>query len=309
MKILASVLTHNRKNLLKRCISALDNQTRKGFDILIIDNGSTDGTMEMLNDLKSRHHAMDVITQENLGSAGGWSRAIKFALENDFDFIWLMDDDGYPDSKALEVLTEFLQSHKNKLSCVSSIVLNENDHNKLVFNLPILDKYGYPKLFGFKRKFRSKKDLIRNQIIDTYPFAHLFNGALISLEAVRNIGNVNKDFYIYGDEVDYFFRLRKFAPIYTIIHAKHFHPDVSSRPYNIKKIYYLLKNNLILFEKHFNFPNTRKIISIALLLIRIALRDRLTMSISLILGPNSHYFYKAIYRGLSGKLAKDFEND
>ena len=42
MKILASVLTHNRKNLLKRCISALDNQTHKGFDTLIIDNGSTD---------------------------------------------------------------------------------------------------------------------------------------------------------------------------------------------------------------------------------------------------------------------------
>ena len=80
MKILASVLTHNRKNLLKRCISALDNQTRKGFDTLIIDNGSTDGTMEMLNDLKSRHQAMDVITQENLGSAGGWSRAIKKTL-------------------------------------------------------------------------------------------------------------------------------------------------------------------------------------------------------------------------------------
>ena len=55
---------------------------------------------------------MDVITQENLDSAGGWSRAIKFALENNFDFIWLMDDDGYPDSRALEVLTNFT-IHRN----------------------------------------------------------------------------------------------------------------------------------------------------------------------------------------------------
>ena len=38
---------------------------------------------------------------------GRLEQAIKFALENDFDFIWLMDDDGYPDSRALEVLTEF----------------------------------------------------------------------------------------------------------------------------------------------------------------------------------------------------------
>ena len=99
MKILAAVVTHNREKLLERCLGHLKKQTRPPDDIVVINNGSTDGTLAMLKRKKVR-----AVTQDNLGSAGGWRRSIDEALNAGADAVWLMDDDGYPDPRALEVL-------------------------------------------------------------------------------------------------------------------------------------------------------------------------------------------------------------
>ena len=58
-----------------------------------------DGTVEMLE-----QRNIPFITQENLGSAGGWYRGIQHALDHRFDAVWLMDDDGFPDAGALRLL-------------------------------------------------------------------------------------------------------------------------------------------------------------------------------------------------------------
>ena len=90
MKILAAIVTHNRCELLERCIDHLQMQTRLPDLILVVNNGSTDATIDMLI-----HRNIEFITQENVGSAGGWSRCISYALEHNFDAVWLMDDDGF----------------------------------------------------------------------------------------------------------------------------------------------------------------------------------------------------------------------
>ena len=66
--ILAVVVTYNRINDLKLCINSLRNQTYRDFDILIVDNGSTDGTKEFVDSLED----IIVIHQDNLGGAGGF---------------------------------------------------------------------------------------------------------------------------------------------------------------------------------------------------------------------------------------------
>ena len=48
MRVLAGILTYNRLELLKRCIKNVEHQTHLPDSILIIDNGSNDGTIEYL---------------------------------------------------------------------------------------------------------------------------------------------------------------------------------------------------------------------------------------------------------------------
>ena len=111
-----------------------------------------------------------------------------------------MDDDGFPASDALQRLRE---STSPGVACASSIVVQEDSPDEFVFPflcLTVLDclwsSLGSASCPLFILKPYSREGC--------YPFAHLFNGVMSSV-AISEIGNVNPDFFIFGDEVDIFF--------------------------------------------------------------------------------------------------------
>ncbi|MEJ5168402.1 MAG: glycosyltransferase, partial [Arcobacteraceae bacterium] len=105
MKICTVVVTYNRYNLLKECLDALLNQTYK-TDILLVDNASTDGTDNKIKEDGYLEHSNLIYRrlESNLGGAGGFHFGVKYALENNYDFVWLMDDDAEPELDCLELL-------------------------------------------------------------------------------------------------------------------------------------------------------------------------------------------------------------
>lgn len=298
MKTLAVVVTHNRVELLSRCIDHLQSQIESPDAILIIDNASTDSTVSMLT-----VRGIDFLTQENVGSAGGWHRGIAAALDGQYDAVWLMDDDGFPGPSALAALKHALVP---VVACASSVVLCEDDQARFVFPFPRLDENSLPILLGPRRKVSSLSQLRAISSGGTYPFAHLFNGALINVDAIRKIGNVNRDFFIFGDEVDYFFRLRQVGAVVSVLSAAHFHPDVSQRPYTPVKIYYYVKNTLVLNQRYLNGVWVRHVMTVAVALQRTAQRNGFLTALSYIFGRNMPTLARAIVRGLRGQVAKDF---
>ena len=100
-KVAAVVVTYNRKKLLKSCIENLLNQTFK-IDVIVIDNMSTDGTREMLEDFIATKKIIYHSTGKNIGGAGGFYHGVKMAYEDDYDWIWIMDDDAFPTKTCLE---------------------------------------------------------------------------------------------------------------------------------------------------------------------------------------------------------------
>ena len=298
MRTLSVVVTYNRCVLLARCLDYLQRQIRFPDEILVINNGSADDTEAML-----RERGVRCVTQDNVGSAGGWHRGIQCALDEDFDAVWLMDDDGFPDVCALAALKAKLVSG---VACASSVVLREEQPAQFVFPFPALDDAGLPVIFGRPRKLCTLAELRAIAQDGTYPFAHFFNGALISLAAVRQVGNVNRDFFIFGDEVDYFFRLRRAGKVISVLRAAHYHPDVSQRPYTQAKVYYYIKNTLVLNARYFNMVWLRHGLAVAAVLARTASRNGPGTALSYVLGRQSRAFYMAIVRGLQGKVGKDF---
>jgi len=298
-KTVAIIVTYNRSELLARCISYINNQSIRPDKIVVINNGSTDNTLNMLTEM-----GIKTITQKNLGSAGGWKRGLQYALENNYHSAWLMDDDGYPDKSSLELLKNSLKKDK---SCVSSVVIQENSSDIFVFPLPILNKNDLPCLISFPRKLRTINEFKKRFKGIEYPFAHLFNGALISIEAVKKIGNIDDRYYLYGEEVDYFFRLRTVGKVISRTDAFHFHPDVTKRGYSMVKIYYAIKNSIILNKSYFDYKLFRNIASIMIVLLRVANRNGLKAFLSLIIGANKKIFYLAIIRGLKGNIGMDHE--
>ncbi|GAA4010256.1 glycosyltransferase [Sphingomonas humi] len=297
MKILACIVTFNRAALLERCVDAVRAQTRPPDRLLVINNGSTDGTVSML-DAKG----VDCLTQDNVGSAGGWARSIAEAQEGGYDAVWLMDDDGFPAPDALALLERHLTGDR---VCVSSVVLREDDPSHFVFPFPLLNRNGWPVLFARPRKIPTLEALRPLAKDGLYPFAHLFNGALLSVAATRRIGNVNRDYFLFGDEVDYFARMRQLGPVLSHLDAHHLHPDVSQRELNQTKVYYYVKNTLILNKRYHDLAPVRNAATPLVALARVAARNSPAEALSYVIGKRAPILWKAVSRGLTDRIGKD----
>mgnify|MGYP002516223525 FL=1 len=203
-KILCVVVTYNRLAHLKECLAALSAQSCKNFDILIVNNGSTDGTREFLQMLVSKYI---VINQDNVGGAGGFYTGMKYMLDNKYDYLWMMDDDGVPDECQLEQLLKY----KDVSWYLNALVLDKDDNQKLAFPLQ-------------NTKLSLQQIIQKGEIITN--FVHPFNGTFLNVELLKKIGLIKKEMFIWGDEKEYTLRAIKIANVVptTIAAAIHYHP-------------------------------------------------------------------------------------
>lgn len=186
-KIVAVVVTYNRKELLQKCIQSLLVQSEV-CDILIINNNSVDGTEHMLKNFSDYERVITYNMSENLGGAGGFNYGIKKALELQYDYMWLMDDDCIPYMDALESLLAADKIFNGDYGWLSSRV-EWTDGSLCKMNIPKTVIINGPK--------------IQRAVQAT--FVSLF----IKSEVVREVGLPIADFYIWGDDVEYTRRITK----------------------------------------------------------------------------------------------------
>ena len=107
MRVTAVVVTYNRKDLLLECLAALARQTRPLDRVVLVDNASTDGTVDAVeaSDLPDRLPLELVQLRRNGGGSEGFHFGVREALRDaDPTWLWLMDDDCEPADDALERL-------------------------------------------------------------------------------------------------------------------------------------------------------------------------------------------------------------
>ncbi|NWK72821.1 glycosyltransferase [Acinetobacter sp. SwsAc6] len=230
------VVTFNRKELLSKVLNCLVGQSSFSLKVIVIDNCSTDGSKEFIQQKKLLDKVQWFSLGKNLGGAGGFFEGIKYALEQGAEYIWMMDDDGYPDALCLEKLYRVLID--KELDAVSPLQININNQEQLAFPVWIN-----------KKQIRGHVDQIPK---DTFLIqeANLFNGLLIHRSVVEKVGLPRKEFFIRGDEVEYtkrFFKNNiKFG---TLTSAKFYHPsdDTERVP--------CLFGRIIIRDAHSDFKN------------------------------------------------------
>lgn len=247
-KVACIVVTYNRLALLKDCIESLRKQTNKDFDIIVVNNGSTDGTEEWL----SQQTDIKPITQANVGGAGGFYTGMKTAFEGGYEWIWMMDDDGLAAPSQLENLLEGANNCNSKF--VNALVCNVASPNVLAFGLAS-EGVSYATVNEAQKT------------VYIYDAINPFNGTLIHRDVIDKVGLIKKEMFIWGDEMEYTYRARKAGfKQYTITTALHYHPSIKSKqiriipfigrftvdvPTNRERAYIKYRNNGFLFHTYF----------------------------------------------------------
>ena len=102
MRVLAHIHTYNDADVIGQILDALLRQTRRPDAILIVDNASTDKTLD-----RTFPEQVTVIRNHmNLGTSGTIRTGFSHALAHEFDWIWVFDADSVPELDALEKLLD-----------------------------------------------------------------------------------------------------------------------------------------------------------------------------------------------------------
>lgn len=190
--------------------------------IICCDNGSTDLSEEQLKqwaearfsatpkrpDSSSGIHFILLRSNINQGYAGGNNLALNYALQhNEFDFIWLLNNDTEVEPFALHELLQYAAQQPPDCAALGSTLVDFDHPEKL----QCAGGAQYWPLLTFTKPILAGKPL--SQILADPPSVKLdfIAGAamLIRTKALKEVGGLNESFHLYYEEIDLAIRLRQ----------------------------------------------------------------------------------------------------
>jgi rhamnopyranosyl-N-acetylglucosaminyl-diphospho-decaprenol beta-1,3/1,4-galactofuranosyltransferase len=217
-RVAAVVVTHNRLSLLEQAVGALRAQIQPADMIFIVDNGSTDGTAKW----SQGQPDLRTIQQGNLGSAGGQYAGIHAAFRAGFDWIWCMDDDTLPRPDTLRSFLENVHAREPDIGFLASVVL-WTDGSLHPMNLT------NPRFVGeWLDRVHAEKAL---PIVSAS-----FVSILVHRRAVEKVGYPVKEFFVWGDDIEYTRRISRHFSCYTILDSIVIHQTASREPAGVVEV-------------------------------------------------------------------------
>lgn len=194
---LSVVVTYNGEEWIKRCLDSLTNSSIQ-TDIIVIDNQSSDNTLKII---KSDFPDVDLIeAKENLGFGAANNIGLEKALNNNYDFAFLLNQDAWVQKDTIEHLIK-AQQLEDEYGVLSPIHLNKDGSAlELLFSQFIApDKC--PNLYS---------DIYTKNVKSVIYNIKFINAAawLVSIKCIKTIGGFSPIFYHYGEDNNYCFRVK-----------------------------------------------------------------------------------------------------
>jgi GT2 family glycosyltransferase len=182
------VLNWNNYNDTKECLESVNDVMYPSFDVLVIDNGSTDGSGELIDD---EFEWCDVtFTDENLGYSAGMNVGIEAALEGGADYALLLNNDTIVEPDFLSPLVETVETHDH-VAMVSSIVR-------------FFDSGDIQSAGRYFRPFNVRAPHFREPQAERPYEVDCVSGAvtLLNMEFIRQVGGLEEAYFIGPDDVE-----------------------------------------------------------------------------------------------------------
>lgn len=166
--------TYNVELYISECLDSIINQTIKNIEIICVDDGSTDSTINILYEYAEKDHRIKVIPQENQGPSKARNTGLRVATG---EFVYFIDSDDYLDNKALNYL--YAVSKINHLDAIffDLISFEETSDGQKIFKPSRINRREYSEIYdgvSFLSTLRKDKAYI------TSPCLMLLNRSFLS---------------------------------------------------------------------------------------------------------------------------------
>jgi len=234
----------NGEQFLKECLNSIKKQNFSHYEVIIVDNGSNDGSVEYLNENYDEFTLIQ--NQENLGFATAVNQGIK---ASNAEYVFLLNNDTELEVECVSKLLNCIDNDENIFG-VSSKMIQNQDRNLIDDAGDEYTILGYTKKVGNNRS----KELYKNK---REIFSACAGAALYRRNIFDIIGYFDENFFAYMDDVDISYRARiygfkcVYCPEAVVYH------DVSATSgskYNAFKIRLAARNNVYVPYKNMPWP-------------------------------------------------------
>ena len=235
-RVAATLLTRNRAELLRQAVRAVLAQERPADAVIVVDNASTDGTLEMLSE--EFPEVTVVALAENQGATGGFYEAIAAGLRTGADWLWLLDDDSFARPDALAELLEALRRADDAPPAVLASHVVWKDGEPHPMNLPVVrPDDGQQLADGLKLGLLP---------IRAASWVSLF----LSREAVERAGMPLRQFFYQADDIEYTARILRDSRGYYVPRSvvEHSTPTKHTAVDDDHRFHYHIRNTLLMIR-------------------------------------------------------------
>ncbi len=236
------VVNWNRRSLLEECLRSIEQQTLTDFELILVDNGSTDGSLECLPQFSFASVTV-IHNQENYGFGRAVNQGIRAARGR---FIALVNNDVRLDPHWLQEILRGFALHERVGMCASKILLAQEPHRiDKVGHLIYLDGICYGR--GHREEDRGQYNQVEEVL---WPDGA---AAVYRAEVFREAGLFDEDFFAYADDADLGFRARLcgWKCFYLPTACSYHHHSASFGLYSPRKIFLVERNRIWLAIKLF----------------------------------------------------------
>jgi GT2 family glycosyltransferase len=205
-KIVIIVLNWNGKRLAAECLESLKEIDYVNYEILLVDNGSTDGSQEYF---RAQYPEITLIENDvNLGFAEGNNVGIRHAMNGQADYVLLLNNDTLVHPTFLSELVHVAE-RDSKIGFAGPKIYYYDWHGQrdVIANVGgwVNLWTGIPRNIGAGKEDRGQYDVV--QPVDQLSGACL----LVKRELLENVGLMNADYLAYWEDTDWCFRAKQFG--------------------------------------------------------------------------------------------------
>lgn len=241
----------NGKQYLKTCLDAMKRQVYRDFEVILVDNGSEDGSADYVREHYPEVHVLTL--QENRGFCGGVNAGIQ---ASESPYVVLLNNDTIAEKYFLKNLVSFMKEHPGTFSCQAKM-LKLQDRDK------IDDAGNYYCALGWAfADGKGKPETRYNR--ERRVFSACAGAAIYDKRLLEKTGLFDEVHFAYLEDLDIGYRARLlgyenwFCPKARVYHVG---SGTSGSRYNLFKVRYSSRNNIYMIYKNmpllqiiWNFP-------------------------------------------------------
>ncbi len=197
MKVSIIIANWNGRDMLERCLNSIFKQTFSSFEVVVVDNGSNDQSVEMV---REKFKKVNLICLE---SNRGYSEANNIGYsESSGEFIALLNNDIVLDKEWLKSALRCFEQNNEDLAAIATKIIQEHDHTKI-------DSAGFEFIAAgtvHDYKGRAVTDGLVNQRREV--FGPVASAALYRRSAIEKTWLFDNRYFAYYEDTDLAFRLR-----------------------------------------------------------------------------------------------------